>query len=365
MKTYKKLFPHICDFENLYQSFLNARRGKRRRPNVAAFEHNLEENLINLRQQLWQETYRPGRYTHFTLYENKPRRISAAPFRDRVVHHALVRVIEPIWERRFITDSYACRVGKGTHAALDRVTQFARQYPYVLQCDVVQFFPSIDHAVLERLLARRIADKRTMQLCHSIIASGIDIHKEAYQMQWFPNDNLLAASRPRGLPIGNQTSQFWANVYLHELDKFVKHQLRCPAYLRYVDDLLLFAPDKPTLHRWRGEISSFLQSLRLIIHPGKSRVYPVKTGIPFLGFIVYPTHRRLRRSSGIAFARRYRRKIDAYAVGALPLDRLHCSIHGWLGHVRHGNTYGLRRAILSSQIIPPPKKRYVPGKGVP
>jgi retron-type reverse transcriptase len=357
MKTYKHLFPQICDFDNLYNAFIQARRGKRRQPNVAAFEFDLEENLVTLQEELQQETYRPGQYTHFTLYEKKPRRISAAPFRDRVVHHALTRVIDPIWERRFIYDSYACRKRKGTHAALDRVTYFARRYPYVLQCDVVQFFPSIDHAILEKLLARRIADDKTIRLCRHIIASGRGIHNEAYQMQWFPGDDLLAAARPRGLPIGNQTSQFWANVYLHELDKFVKERLRCRAYLRYVDDVLLFAENKPTLHRWREEISRYLQTLRLLIHPNKSRVYPVTTGIPFLGFVVYPEHRRLQRSAGVHFARRYRRKVKAYAAGKLSLERLRSSVHGWLGHTRHGDTYGLRRAILSGTPIPPPRGR--------
>lgn len=352
MKTYKNLFPVICDFENLYQAFRRARKGKRTQPNVAAFETNLEENLVTLRQELLNGTYWPGHYTHFTLYDSKPRRISAAPFRDRVVHHALVRVIEPIWESRFIDDSYACRVGKGTHAALDRCTGFARRYPYVFQGDIVQCFPSIDHAILEGLLARRIADPPTLELCRRIIASGVDIHRAVYQMQWFPGDDLLAVFRPRGLPIGNQTSQFWANVYLHELDCFVKQSLRCPAYLRYVDDLLLFAADKPTLHRWQQEIQTFLQSLRLTIHARKSRVYPVTAGIPFLGFIVYPDHRRLRRSAGLAFARRFRRRVQAYAAGRLSRERLHCSVQGWLGHVRHGDTYGLRRAILSAQLIP-------------
>jgi RNA-directed DNA polymerase len=362
MKTYKNLFPQIVAFDNLYAAFLQARRGKRRQPAVAAFEFNLEENLHTLHTQLQRGGYRPGRYTHFTLYESKPRRISAAPFADRVVHHALTQIIDPIWERRFIHDSFACRRGKGTHAALDRVTHFARRNPYVLQCDVMQFFPSIDHAILAQLLARRIADRPALALCQTIIDSGRGIHNEAYQMQWFPGDDLFALARPRGLPIGNQTSQFWANVYLHELDQFVKQSLRCPAYVRYVDDLLLFAPDKPTLHQWRGEISRFLQALRLVIHPDKSRVYPVTAGIPFLGFVVYPDHRRLRRSAGLHFARRYRRKVRAYAAGRLPLDRLRSSVFGWLGHARHGATYGLRRAILSRTPIPPPRGGH-PGGG--
>mgnify|MGYP001148332269 FL=1 len=355
MKTYKHLFPQICEFENLYQAFLQARKGKRRHPTVASFEFNLEENLLRLQAQLQNGTWQPGQYTHFTIYDHKPRRISAAPFADRIVHHALINVIGPIWENRFIHDSYACRAGKGTHAALDRSTAFARRYPYVLQCDVVQFFPSVDHAILVGLLARYLADQSALDLCCRILASGADIHRQVYEMQWFPGDDIFAPLRGRGLPIGNQTSQFWANVYLHELDLFAKQELgspgQRPAYLRYADDMLLFAADKPTLHQWRREIETFLETLRLIIHPRQSRVYPVTCGIPFLGFTVYPDHRRLRRSAGLAFQRRFKRKLTEVAAGHVSLASLHNSVRGWLGHVRHGDTYGLRRTILSQNLI--------------
>jgi RNA-directed DNA polymerase len=353
MKTHRHLYASICTFENLHEAFRNARRGKRSRPDVATFEFNLEPELTQLQQELVDRTYRPGSYRHFTLYERKPRRISAAPFRDRVVHHALCNVIEPIWEARFIHDSYACREGKGTHAALDRCTQFSRRYPYVLQADVVQFFPSVDHAILRDLLARRIACPPTLRLIDRIIASGVGIHAEAWEMQWFPGDDLLAATRPRGLPIGNQTSQFWANVYLHELDQFVKQSLCCPAYLRYCDDLLLFATDKPILHRWRREIEEFLVSLRLHIHPAKTTISPVANGVPFLGFRVFPDHRRLQRDNGIYFQRRLRRQLRRYAWGKLPREKLDASVRGWIAHAEHADTWGLRRSIFRQFAIPP------------
>jgi len=356
MKTYKHLYERICAFDNLYLAFRRARRGKRRQPAVAAFEFNLEDNLLALQDELMNETYRPGAYTHFTLYDGKPRRISAAPFRDRVAHHALCNVVEPIWEARFIHDSYACRKGKGTHAALDRCTQFARRYPYVLQCDAVQFFPSVDHQILLGLLARRIADPRTLRLCQLVIGSGAGIHEDTYRLVWFPGDDLLAALRPRGLPIGNQTSQFWGNVYLHELDLFVKQTLCCLAYIRYVDDLLLFAADKPTLHHWQREIERFLQDLRLIIHPHKSRIYPTHCGIPFLGFVVFPDHRRLKQANGVAFGRRFRRQVQAYAAGRLPGERLEAGLRGWIAHAAHGDTYRLRASLVSRVTIPSPKE---------
>ena len=202
MNTYKHLYPRIYAFENLYAAFRKARRGKRSRPDVAAFEFDLELELPRLQEELSTETYRPGPYYHFTVYERKPRRISRAPFRDRVVHHALCNVIEPIWEARFIADSYACRAGKGTHAALDRCTHFARRYPYVLQADIVQFFPSVDHALLYRLLARRIDCLPTLRLIERILDSGAGIHAGAWRMQWFPGDDLLAAVRPRLTELG-------------------------------------------------------------------------------------------------------------------------------------------------------------------
>ena len=349
MKTFKNLYPRICAFENLELAFRKARRGKRDRANVAAFEGNLDLELLSLQEELLSGTYRPGGYCHFTIYEGKPRRISAAPFRDRVAHHALCNIIEPIWEARFIHDSYACRVGKGTHAALDRCTHFTRRYPYVLQADIVQFFPSVDLAILAGLLVYRIADPPTMALIDRILDSGAGIHAANYEMQWFPGDDLLAATRPRGLPIGNQTSQFWANVYLNELDQFVKQTLRCPAYIRYCDDLLLFAADKPTLHGWRREIEQFLVGLRLKIHPEKTRVYPVGSGIPFLGFQVFPDHRRLQRANGVRFRRRVRPLLQRFARGEINMvgqyehgSRLAAEVGkllgGWIGSRRDKNT---------------------------
>lgn len=351
MKTFKNLYPKIRAFPTLETAFRKARRGKRGKANVAAFECNLDMELLSLCDDLEDESYRPGGYRHFTIYDGKPRRISAAPFRDRVVHHALCAVTEPIWEARFIHDSYACRVGKGTHAALDRCTHFARRYPYVLQCDIVQFFPSVDHEILHNLLARYIACPPTIRLADKIIASGAGIHNDRYQMQWFPDDDLLAASRPRGLPIGNQTSQFWANVYLHELDRFVKQTLRGKAYLRYCDDFMLFADDKPTLHRWRREIEAFLADrLRLKIHAHKTSVHPVTTGIPFLGFIVFPTHRRLAQRNGLKFQRRYKRQRGQLARGEISYRRLDASVQAWIAHAAHGDTWGLRRSLLRPPI---------------
>lgn len=275
MKTYKHLYPQITDFESLYVAWRKARRGKRYTANAAAFERNLDDELTRLHEQLTYQTWTPGGFRSFSVHEPKRRKISAAPFRDRVVHHALIMVLEPIWERKFIYDSYANRKGKGTHAALDRCTHYMRRYKYVLQCDVQQFFPAIDHQVLKGILAKTIACAPTLALCEKIIDSGAGVLSEEYDMRWFAGDDLFAPLRHRGLPIGNQTSQFWANVYMNELDQYVKHTLRCSGYLRYVDDFLLFADDKPTLHRWRAQMIAFLQSLRLTLHERRAQPRPV------------------------------------------------------------------------------------------
>jgi retron-type reverse transcriptase len=345
-KTYKNLYPHITDFNNLYESWRKARRGKRYHPAAARFERNLDVELTALYAELRDESWQPGGYRSFTVHEPKRRKISAAPFRDRVVHHALIRAIEPIYEHKFIFDSYANRVGKGTHRALDRCTYFMRRYPYVLQCDIQQFFPAIDHAVLKAILARTIACDATLCLCDKIIDSGTGILADEYTMRWFPGDDLFAAERPRGLPIGNLTSQFWANVYLNELDQFVKHTLRCPAYLRYVDDFLLFADDKATLRSWREMIIAFLQSLRLTIHENRAHPRPVEQGIPFLGFIVYPDHRRLKRSKGITYRRHLKTLYRHFQAGEITREQGRASVMAWLGHVKHGDTWGLRRKLF-------------------
>jgi RNA-directed DNA polymerase len=353
MKTYKHLYPQVCDFENLYTAYRAARKGKRSQEAVADFEMNAGENLLVLQEELAAKTYTPGPYRSFYIHDPKRRLISAAPFRDRVVHHALCRVIEPIFEARFIADSYANRKGKGTHRALDRCQQFARQYPFVLQCDVRQFFPSIDHIILQAQLERRIVDADVHWLVGRILQSGVGVLTEEYALHLFPGDDLFAACRPRGLPLGNLTSQFWANVYLDPLDQFVKRQLKCAAYLRYVDDLLLFAQDKATLHTWRSEVIDFAAGLRLTLHEERAQVYPVDAGIPFLGFQVLPYRRRLKRRKGIAFQRRLKRLARAYAGGEISLDQLTTSIQGWVAHARYGQTLGLRRAMLGNLILQP------------
>lgn len=340
----------IYDWDNLLLAYRKAAKSKRGHADVAEFEYRLEENLLQLQQELKDQTYQPGVYHSFYIHDPKKRLISAAPFRDRVVHHALCNLIEPIFEKSFIFDSYANRIGKGTHKAIDRAQQFARRFKYVLICDIRQYFASIDHEILLKTLYRKLqfAWHHNLKIVvRSILQSGIGVLQEEYEMKYFAGDDLFAATRPRGLPIGNLTSQFWANCYLNPFDHFVKRNLRCRGYVRYVDDFLLFSNDKTELNEWRKKIITELAKLRLTLHEAKCQPRPVTEGIPFLGFIIYSDHRLLKKQSGIAFQRKYKSAHQAVREGRLSFDRLKVSVQGWVNHVRYADTWRLRLSILT------------------
>ena len=217
-------------------------------------------------------------------------------------------------------------------------------------------FPAIDHAILLEQLQRLIVDPDLLWLCRTILDSGRGVLSEAYDMHYFPGDDLFAVNRPRGLPIGNLTSQFWGNVYLDRLDQVVKRDLGCRAYLRYVDDFLLFADDRATLWRWRQAVVDALAALRLTLHEARCHPRPVSEGIPFLGFVVYPDHRRLKRRKGITFGRHMRALLAQYHAGQIPLQQVTASVQGWVNHVRYGATYGLRRSLLRAAKLRPPHR---------
>lgn len=308
-KTYNNLYPDIYSFESLHAAYMLARRGKRERREVQKFEQDLEGNLIQLQNELIWGMYQTGHYRQFIVNEPKERLVAALPFRDRVLQHSLVSVIEPIWERRFIFDSYACRPGKGTHKGADRAEAMLRKvkrehsHVYVLKADISKFFYSIDHGVMKSLVRRRIRCRRTLKLIDGIIDSTA-----------MPGD-----PHPVGLPIGNLTSQLFANVYLNELDEFVKHVLREKNYLRYMDDFLIVHHDKAHLHRIRAQIERFLwERLRLKTN-SKTQVFPVGErfgrAVDFLGYRIWTTHRRIRKSSISRITRTLKRLRRQYAAG--------------------------------------------------
>ena len=331
----------VCAWENIQLAWQNGARGKRGRGATAAFELYLADNLLAIMRELRERTYQPGQYNSFYIHDPKKRLISAAPFRDRVVHHALCNVTVPYFEKHFIYHSYANRVGKGTHRALACATRFARHYKYVLQCDIRQYFPSIDHAILKKVLLDFLPDESIAWLIDRILCSGIGILSEEYNMVYFPGDDLFAVHRPRGLPIGNLTSQLWANCFLDPLDHFIKHTLKCKGYIRFVDDFLLFSNSKATLWEWRAAIIEKLGEARLVLHEDSAVPYPVKAGIPFLGFVLFPKYRLLKRKKGIA----YRRRLKHLVATASP-EKIQSSLVAWINHASYGDTYGLRAAML-------------------
>jgi len=336
----------VYAWSNLWSAWRKAARGKRGKAATSGFEYQLADRLLQLQKELQNGAYRPGAYTHFHIREPKCRLISAAPFRDRVVHHALCNLIEPVFDRHFIPDSYANRVAKGSHRAIDRLQQFARHSTYALRLDIVKYFPALDHQILLQTLARVIDDEQLLALMRQIIASGDGVFDQVYQPSPFPGDDLLSLCRPRGLPIGNLTSQFWANCYLHPLDLFVKRELRCRAYLRYVDDICLFSNSKRELWAWKQAIRDRLAELRLRFHEHNAQVTPVRCGIPWLGFVVFPEYRRLKSRKLVEASRRLGQRFEAWQAGKISFGEFDASVQGWINHVRYADSWGLREHVL-------------------
>lgn len=349
MKRYGNLWSQVICFENLLDAFYKASKGKRSRGAVAHFALHRERELLSIQQDLEAGHYKPRPYRQFTIYERKPRRISAAHFRDRVVHHAVMKVVEPLLDKCFIEDSYACRKEKGVHRAVRRYQRWANQYPYALKLDIASYFPTIDHQILRQQLRGKLKDSSVLSLLDNILENAPQTGSS--RVVYFPNDDLFTPmERRKGLPIGNLTSQFFANLYLNGLDHFIKEELRCKAYLRYVDDMVLLAKNKPQLHQWHRQIKTYLEALRLKIHPRKANLFVVKTGVDILGYRVFPDYCLLRNDNGHRFRRRLRRFARRYAQGKMKYEDINPSVQSWIGHASQADTEGLRRTIFN-QII--------------
>ncbi len=347
MKTFKNLYPDIISFENLLLASRKARKGKRFKESCSRFEFNLEGELLSLQQELTEMTYCHGGYRDFFIFDPKQRLISAAPYRDRVVHHALCNIVEPIFDRSFISDSYACRKNKGAHAAVNRYTRYARKYRYVLKCDIKKYFSSIDQEILYSILTRKIKCPNTIWLLNEILCSRRDTSNLVY----FPGDSLFTPmQRKKGIPIGNLTSQFFANVYLDGFDHFVKETLRLP-YIRYVDDFVAFADCKYQLKEAKEQMNGYLDTLRLKMHPNKSRVYRVTDGVRFLGYRMFPDHRLLDKGNVLRMRRKLKILSDGYNEGTVSFATVHQSIQSWVGHAAHADTWKIREKVLGSVVF--------------
>ncbi|MBN2013528.1 group II intron reverse transcriptase domain-containing protein [candidate division KSB1 bacterium] len=343
------LFEQVISFENLFHAAKKAVSGKRGKTAPAEFHLNRSKYLVELQQALQSGEYQPGSYHTFTIFEPKKRLISAAPFIDRVVHHAICRVIEPIFEPTFIYDSYACRKGKGTHAAIDRFTYYARRYRFVLKCDVQKFFPSLDHDILKQQIRRKIRDVRLLAFIDRIIDNS---NPQETVYNYFPGDDLFTPfERRKGIPIGNLTSQFFANIYLNRFDHFIKDDLGIKGYIRYVDDMAMFGDDACMLHSLLSKSINFLSDVRLRLHPNKCHVFQTSKGVPFLGFTIFPDHRLVRRTSVTRFKRRLQKLQKQYQAGYSELADVRSSIHAWLGHVKHADSLGLRTYMLLNAVF--------------
>ena len=352
MKRAGGLWPEVASFEGLLRAAYRALRGKRGRPDEAEFFRDLEANLLALRDELEGGAYRPGAYRTFEVREPKRRMISVAPFRDRVVHHALVAAVEPVFEPRFIHDSYACRAGKGQHRALARFVAWGRTTRYVLVGDVARFFPSVDHAILKGLLARAVKDERVLALCATVIDAS---NPQGGPGFLFPGDDLFTPfARRRGLPIGNLTSQFFANVVLDALDHFVKERLRARRYVRYCDDFAIFGDEREALGDARAAIEQWLWGLRLRLNQRRSRVRRLREGVEFLGFVVRPDRLRVRRTTVARLRRRLGRLSQSVASGNIDLARAGASIRASVAHLRQGGCASLARTLLQGRRWSPP-----------
>jgi len=350
-----RLFGDIASFPALVTAARRAARGKRRSPGGAAFLARLETNCLTLERQLSTRRWAPGAYTVIRVKDPKPRRISAAPFRDRVVHHALCAVVEPLFERGFIHDSYANRIGRGTHAGVARYERFRNGASHVLRCDIFRYFPAIDHEILKRDFLRRIACNETLWLLDRIVDGS---NPQEPVLLRFPGDDLLAPlERRRGLPIGNLTSQLFANLYLDPLDHFVKEVLRCRRYLRYVDDFALFHDDPGQLEDWRGRIARFLEGRRLVLHPEKTRIMPTSEPTEFLGYVLDPGGRRLPDGNVRRFRNRLRGLRDRWRAGTVTEDEVRARIGAWVAHAAFADTRALMETIFRDGWFDPARAK--------
>ncbi|MFH1650242.1 MAG: reverse transcriptase domain-containing protein [Candidatus Woesearchaeota archaeon] len=330
-------YDQICSCKNLELAFQRARKHKTTKKYVIEFEADLKENLAQLRNELLLQTYKPKPLETFILRDPKTRKISKSDFRDRIIHHAICNIIEPTFDKTFIDDSYANRIKKGTLNAIKRFDKFKKKASqnntircYVLKADVKSYFDSVDHQVLLNILARKIDDKRVLWLIELILSN----HK--------------AKQENKGMPLGNLTSQFFANVYLNELDQFAKHELKAKYYIRYVDDFVILHQSRKQLEDYKEKIDNFLaDTLKLKLHPDKSHIIKLEKGINFLGFRIFFHHHLLVKRNMRKFEKKLNSMKQEYTNGKITREQVIEKFEGWLAYSGHANTYKYRRKVTS------------------
>jgi len=330
-------YSHLCSYENLYLAYKKARKGKTLKKYVIDFEDNLEDNLKRLQNELRFHIYKPCPLQTFILRDPKTRTINKSAFRDRVVHHALCNVIAPTLEQSFIFDSFANRKGKGTFKAIERFETFCRKVSsnytkntFVLKADIKKYFEYVNHCVLLNILRKKITDERILWLIQLILK-----HYKTKQFR-------------RGMPLGNLTSQFFANVYLNELDQFVKHKLRVKYYIRYVDDFVIVHNSPKFLQHLMKKIDTFLKvKLQLELHPQKSRIIPLRDGTEFLGMRIFPYHRLLKEKNLRKFYRKMKEVYSDFENGLIEYDAVYDLFEGWCAYAKNASTFKLRKKILN------------------
>lgn len=363
LRADKQMFANICNLEQLVRAYYLARRGKRDKPWICQFDFFLESNLVKLKYLLSSDNYSPSPYAHFTVYDPKTRQVAAPTFRDRVLQHSLVSTIEPSFEKRFIFDSYACRKGRGTHFGAKRVKKFLmaarcrngrEKEIYVLQCDIEKFFQNISWDILLPFIAKTIHCPQTLDLIKKIITtheSTKEIEKEN-QLSLFSPANIggesVSTKLRKGLPIGNLTSQLFANIYLNELDHFVKETLRERWYARYMDDFLIIHQDSEHLKQVREEIRRFLkEKLALNLHKKKVAIKNVKEGIPFVGYRIFYDHVLVRGSTLRRMQKKFNKRQKQFSQEKISQEQYLASLASFWGHLKHADTFGLQKSFAN------------------
>ncbi len=339
------VFDKIISTESLLYAHRRAFRGKRNSQVAATYNYHHMSRLLEIQQELQDGTYRPLPYRHKEIREPKKRSIEAPAYRDRIVQHAIHNMMSPYYERFFIPGSQACRPGKGIHHAAKLVQHFLRsdKVLYVCQLDVSKYYPSINHDKLMELIAQRVTDKRLLALLQTIVDST-DSSTEHDHL--FAPDSYYHTKGRRGIPIGNLTSQLFANIYLHEVDMYAKQTLKAKYYVRYMDDILLFHEDKAQLRIWQKQMTEFLyEKLYLTVHPHKVRVYPVKHGVSFVGYTIYPHYMKLRGSTVRRFKRRYYRQLRHMVEERIPPAKVQESLTAWKAHAAFARSETLIKAL--------------------